>query len=268
MRPGLFPLFICVLLSFSSCALTNKKGRWGKNALFPIHGNRFVEAIKKNASSKHVLGPTIAAGFFWASNMDDNFSNWVHHEGAIFKNPEQADNWSDHFNNIQLYEMYSVILLTPSHDEDLNFGRYLLNKTRGALTVNFASSASRYSVDRVRTVVHRQRPNQMDFKSLPSGHAAEAGSRRTLVAKGLDAIDMNEHLRFGINTVNTGMAAMTLYARIEGKRHYPSDVLLGYAFGSFISGVVYDTLINYEPTHTFSFIPMGDKYTATYTIQF
>ncbi len=263
-----FLFLILTFLSLSSCALINKKGTWGKNALFPVKGERFVEAIRKNAASAHVWGPLAGATVFAVAGIDKKVSNWVQDEADIFKNKEFADKWSDNFNNIQKYEMYGIILLTPSHPEDKSFAGYAWNKIRGGLTVNIASSSSRFSVDQVRKVVHRERPNGMDMKSLPSGHSAEAASRSVIVRKGSAAIDMNRDLHFAVNSLNTGMAIATCWARIEGKRHYPSDVMAGYAFGTFISGVVYDTLINYDPNQSVAIIPQKDKYTLTYTLNF
>lgn len=257
-----------VLILVQGCTLINKKGSWGKNSLYPIRGERILHALKKNASSPHVWGPLAGAGIFAVTNIDKKMSEWVQHEGHVFKNKDAADNWSDNFNNIQKYEMYGVILLTPSHDEDMSFGGYLLNKARGGFALNIAASSSRFGVDQIRKVVHRERPNQLDFKSLPSGHAAEAGSRSAIIRKGSASIDMNKELHFSINTLNTAMAIGTAWARVEGKRHYPSDVMAGYAFGTFISGFVFDSIINYDTNQTFGFIPQKDKQTFLYSINF
>ncbi len=258
--------FILILIQFQSCALLNKKGTWGKNALYPLRAGKFLEAVQVNASSPHVWGPLVGAGVIFASNTDARISNWVHHEGSVYKNVQAADNWSDNFNNIQKYEMYAMILFTPSYDEDKSFSGYLKNKLKGGFAVNIASSSSRFSVDQVRKVVHRKRPNNMDYKSLPSGHAAEAGSRRAIIGKGVEAIDMAPaQLKVGINVLNTAMSMGTVWARVEGKRHYPTDVLAGYAFGSFVSGVVYDTLMNLDSSQSFVFLPLGNRYAFQYT---
>lgn len=262
-------LILCIsLATISSCSILGRKGKWGKNAFYPLKGEKFLGAIKKNAQSAHVWGPVAGAAIFSASNFDRNFSNWVANEADVFKDKDAADAWSDNFNNILKAEMYATILLTASHNEDEDFWGYAWNKTKGGLVVNIAASSSRFSVDQVRKVVKRQRPNKMDLKSLPSGHAAEAGSRRAIIGKGLESVDMNSDLRFGVNAINTSMAIGTLWARVEGKRHYPSDVMLGYAFGSFISGVVYDTLINLDPNETFVLIPETDKVSAMYSYGF
>ncbi len=263
--------FIILLLIFStsSCSVLNRKGPWGKRAFWPIKSSNVLDAVKKNASSAHVWGPVAGAVIFSASNFDRNFSNWVANEADVFKDKDAADAWSDNFNNILRAEMYATILLTASQNEDESFWGYAWNKTKGGLVVNVAAASSRFSVDQVRKVVKRQRPNKMDLKSLPSGHAAEAGSRRAIIGKGLESIDMNSDLRIGVNALNTSMAIGTLWARVEGKRHYPSDVMLGYAFGSFISGVVYDSLINLESNETFVIAPTGrNTFVAQFTLGF
>ncbi|MCM2350516.1 MAG: hypothetical protein NDI69_10890 [Bacteriovoracaceae bacterium] len=78
----------------------------------------------------------------------------------------------------------------------------------------------------------------------------------------------DSHLRTGIKAANTTLAAGTLWARPEGQRHYPSDVLVGYALGTFLSGFIYDSLMNLDSDESFSIIPLGDQASASYSIQF
>ena len=99
-------LLLIIMCSMQSCALLRKKGSWGKDAFYPIKGERFLEAIKKNGFSAHVWGPVVGAGIFTAFNFDRNFSNWVQNEGNIFKNQDAADAWSDNFNNILKYQHF------------------------------------------------------------------------------------------------------------------------------------------------------------------
>lgn len=257
-----------VLLLLSSCSLLRRKGNWGRNSIYPIRGERILDAFKKNASSAHVWAPLVGAGITHWGGYDHKISNWASHESSIYKNREQADNWSDHFNNILKYEMYATIMLTPSMDEDESLKDYALSKAKGAIVVNVASTSTRYTRDRIAKAVHRRRPNSADFKSFPSGHATEASSRNMLVSKNLDSIDMDNRLRVGIKTTNTAMSVGTLWARLEGKRHYPSDVLVGYSLGSFLSGFIYDSLMNLEPNETFVVVPTGEKVFAQYSLFF
>lgn len=260
-------LFFMIFL-FVGCSVFPKKGTWGKNAFYPVRSERIKNAFLKNISSPHIWVPVTIGSVLYTTGYDEKLAAWAIDESNVYKNRRYADIWSDNFNSILLFEMYASVLATPSLDNDGSVKSFLVNKAKGGIVINTASSASRFSTDQIRKFVHRPRPNKLDDRSLPSGHAAEAGSRRNLISKTLDAAEMNEHLRTGINGINTTMAIGTLWARVEGKRHYPSDVLFGYAFGSFISGFIYDSLINYDPNHSVVFMPVGELRSLSYVVNF
>lgn len=266
----MFKIFFLILLSLSlfSCSLLKKQGTWGKNAFYPLKGGRIADAFIKNASSAHVWVPLAGAGLVHWGGFDHKISDWAKEGSGIYEDQTAADIWSDHFNNILKYEMYVTTLLTPSMPEDKSFGQYAFSKIKGGVVVSLSSTSTRWAHGRIATAAHRQRPNKIDYRSFPSGHATEASSRNRLVSKNLDAIDMDPNLRLGINSINTTMSIGTLWARLEGKRHYPSDVLVGYSLGSFLSGFIYDSLINYDANETFVLLPMKDKLTAMYTVNF
>lgn len=270
-RPSLkmrFLLLMMFLPSITCCSLIRKKGQWGKNAFWPIKASRITKSFKDNASSVHVWAPLIAAGAIHVGGYDPKISKWAVKERPVYTTQKNTSYWSDQNNNILLYEMYLSILLTPSMDEDESLAKYAWSKTKGGLVVNLSSRSTRFSRNQLAKTFRRQRPNHVDRLSFPSGHATEASSRNSLVSKNLDAMDIDSNLRNGIKTINTTLAAGTLWARLEGQRHYPSDVLVGYALGSFLAGFVYDSLMNLEPYETFAIVPYGDQISARYAIQF
>lgn len=262
-------LCVCLLVCISSCSLLNRRGTWGKKALWPIRKMTVWEAAKKNATSAHVWVPLVGAGTIHWAGWDHKISNWANADRGIYDDQTAADNWSDNFNDILRYEAYATVILTPSMNEDGKFWGYLGNKLKGGFAVNAASLSSSYAHDRIAKAAHRRRPNKSDYRSFPSGHSTDAAARNVIVSKNLDYIEMDPSLRFGIKTLNTTMAAGTLWARLEGKRHYPSDVLCGYALGSFLSGFVYDSLMNADPNESFVIAPTGrNEVTAQYSYLF
>lgn len=256
------------LFSCTSCSLLTKKGKWGRDALWPIRGSRIKDAFVKNAQSPHVWIPLIGAGAVHWAGYDKKISKDAVQQKAIYTTPKNTSYWSDHLNQILLYEMYASILLTPSVPEDDSLTKYAMSKVKGGLVVNFASSSSRYTRDVLAKFFKRERPNQIDNKSFPSGHSAEAGSRNMLISKNLATMDIHPNLKTGIEVVNTGMASATLWARLEGERHYPSDVLAGYAVGSFVAGFVFDSLMNMDEGEQLSVLPMKDQVSLQYGWRF
>lgn len=265
MKPILCQLIL--ILSLTSCSLFTRKGKWGKDALWPIKGSRITEAIKKNAASPHVWVPLIGAGVTYWGDYDQKISDWAYDHNILFDNHDDSDHWSDNLNSYLIIEMFTLPLLTPSLEEDGKLKKWAWNKTKGYIVLGVATRVPDYVHDQMALSFKRQRPNKDDYRSFPSGHATKAGTSSMMTSKHLDVIPMDKSLRTGIKTVNTLAAAAVLYARVENKAHYPSDVLVGYSLGAFISGVIYDSLINYDPEHpeTLAVIPTKGIMTLQYS---
>ena len=262
--------FLVITSTLSSCSLFTKKGSWGRKALWPIKGSKISEAFKKNISSPHVWGPTAGAAVIWAGGWDKNISNWAWDKNVLFDNHQDSDHWSDHLADALLYQMYLTPLFTASSQDGDTFIDYAASKTKGYLVISLSSQTADWTRDALARSFRRERPSHENHLSFPSGHSNQAGTRNVLVSRNLDSIPMNEHLRFGIKTVNTGAASLLLWSRVEAKAHYPTDVLMGYALGAFISGFMYDSLMNMdeENPETFSVTPLKDAWTFQYTYAF
>ena len=50
--------------------------------------------------------------------------------------------------------------------------------------------------------------------------------------------------RITLKTTFTTFAAATAWSRVEGGKHYPSDVLFGAALGNFIAVFIHDAFLN------------------------
>lgn len=260
MRTRMVLMALCFLCS---CSVLKKKGSWGKDTFYPVKGGSIKDAFVKNVTSPHVYAPIATAGVIHVMAWDNKISHWVNKERTFYNEQTEADNYSDNFNIIQKYEMYLSILLPPSNDGD-----YVLNKLKGGLLVNAASSASKFSQHWLRNQTERRRPNSKDNNSMPSGHATEAGSRRVLIARNLQASGLPVPVQYGIDGANTFMSFAVMWARVEGKRHYPTDVLLGYSLGNFVSGFIYDSLINFDPETSVGVAPLKGGASASVTFRF
>lgn len=261
-------MVLVALCLLCSCSVLKRKGSWGKDAFFPVKAEAIRKAFVKNATSPHVYVPVASAGVIHVMAWDNKISHWVNKERTVFNEQHEADNYSDNLNTIQLYEMYLSILAPPSNDEKGSLGAYAMNKLKGGLLTNVSASASRVFQHRVRSWTNRRRPNAKDFNSMPSGHATEAGARRVLTARNLSFSGWSQNIQNGINGMNTMMSLAVMWARVEGKRHYPTDVLLGYSLGNFVSGFIYDSLINFDPDTSVGIAPLNGGASATLTFRF
>jgi membrane-associated phospholipid phosphatase len=102
----------------------------------------------------------------------------------------------------------------------------------------------------LKETVDRQRPDGSNDRSFPSGHTSYSFALATLSNRNLDyiermpgSIELTDESKTYLQCGNIVMASAVGWARIEGRKHYPSDVLAGAAIGSFLSTFIHDWLI-------------------------
>jgi membrane-associated phospholipid phosphatase len=98
---------------------------------------------------------------------------------------------------------------------------------------------------------------------MPSGHSSGAFSGMALANRNLDYIEMNRYARTGVKAANVALATSVAWARVEGEKHFPTDVLVGAALGNFTTRFLYEAFIGTKPDDRFSFYlepsPSGGK---------
>lgn len=165
--------------------------------------------------------------------------------------------------------MYASIPFTSSWSDDGGWFDYGMNKFKGSLFVYGSTKLGIDTTNNIRKFARRQRPNESDHRSFPSGHATSAGSQRAVASRNLQHIEMPPLFQKSLQLVTSTAAAGTLWARVEARAHYPTDVLVGYSVGSFISGIIYDTFMNLSPNESFGLYPGKDgAVTASYNLSF
>lgn len=261
-------VLIVILMSFcNGCSYLKRKGSWGKKALWPISSSRISEAFIKNIKSPHVWGPAAGAGAIHLSGYDKKISSWASEHNPIYGSQKNASNSSDTLNQILYVESGISVFLTPSWNG--SEGDYVVSKLKGGTVSFFSMSLAEDFNNSVRKYVKRERPNGKDMRSLPSGHSTTAGASSAVLRKNMDHVGMDQNWLRVVNGLNTTLAAGVLWARVEAKAHYPTDVLMGYSVGNFISGLIFDSLMNLDPNEYISLYPNENKgMTLSYSLGF
>jgi membrane-associated phospholipid phosphatase len=104
----------------------------------------------------------------------------------------------------------------------------------------------------LKRVVGRRRPGHGSPDSFPSGHASFAFTMATYVAR-RDA-DLGDEWYNSLGWFAYAPAAYVGINRVEGNRHWPSDVAFGAFLGVFMTNVVYDAHYG-SPNHQSIFAP-------------
>ena len=99
----------------------------------------------------------------------------------------------------------------------------------------------------LKAITDRERPDGSDTESLPSGHATRAFAYVANSRRNLDLMKMSGTARNAFKAWVTARAAGTAWARVEGGKHYPTDVLVGAALGNFVAVLMHDAFLGRDP---------------------
>jgi membrane-associated phospholipid phosphatase len=225
----------------AGCGTLPNGDRWGQDALFPIDGDRVARAAHKAFFNLNTLVPLAGAAVFAIDDFDEKASDWAFKHTPIFGSPKDARDASDDIKNALGVETFITALATASGDFS---DEWVISKAKGGLVEFAAVSAVDGTTDLIKSAVDRGRPDEGNGESLPSAHASSAFSYATLSNRNIDSIDMPRSLRTPIQVGNLLLASGVAWARVEGQKHFPSDVLAGAALGHFLTAFIHDAFLN------------------------
>jgi len=230
-----------VLLLIAGCGTLENGRGWGQDALWPIDGQRVARAARDAFLSPATLVPLAGAAVFAVDDFDERVSDWAVEHTPIFGSPDRADDASDYLKQVLHVEALLTPLATPSGD---TLDQWAPAKLRGYAVELGAMAATGSVTSFLKSAAGRERPDESDDRSFPSGHTSSAFSYATLANRNLRYIDAVEDVRPVLDTANTVLAAGVGWARVEAGKHYPSDVLFGAALGHFLTAFIHDAFMN------------------------
>ena len=230
-----------VLLLLGGCGTLENGRGWGQDALWPIDGERVARAARDALFHPGTLVPLAGAAVFAIDDFDERVSDWAVKHNPIFGSEDGAEDASDYLRDAMEVEALVTALATPSGD---SAEQWVPAKLRGGLVELGARGLTGSATSLIKDVTDRERPDRDNDRSFPSGHASGASSGATLANRNIQWIDSLEPWRPAIVTVNTITVGATAWARVEARRHFPSDVLAGAALGHFISAFIHDAFLN------------------------
>jgi len=225
-------LLTAFLLSLCGCAVLPSGSGWGKQATIRPGWQAIKTAAGEAALDPWVWAPLAGAVVFQVDNLDRRTSDWAREHTPIFGSQSSAQKWSDDLRTSAAVLNCVTLLATPSGNEP---GQWLLNKTKGGLVELAAIGSTSLVTGTIKNVADRERPNDVDTQSMPSGHASSAAVQTRLASLNLDSIEMDSTLREAVKIGAGAISVGTGWARVEAGWHYPSDTLVGMAIGNFFA---------------------------------
>lgn len=193
---------------------------------------RIPATALQTARSPYVWAPSAGAALIFASGTDRAISNWASTTNPIYGSRQRACALSD-----QLRETARVTFITTSIVDLLyrfNQGNYsvsLMDVLGDCAAISLSEGITATS----KNTTDRLRPDGSNRRSFPSGHTSLTAAYTMLSHTSLDQHTMSPLPRKTLQAGLTTMTALTGWARIEGQRHYPTDVLVGAAVGNFFA---------------------------------
>ncbi len=230
-------IFGIAVFMLSGCALPTKE--------------RVYWAAKETFKEPEVWVPLVGSAVFLIGDADETASEWAVDETPIFSSdPDKTDEISDWL-RASLIAGAGVTMITASPTLD-GVSR------KDHIITELATYGSTWAVtEGLKRTVHRERPDQEDNKSFPSGHASISFSMASIISYNLDLHSMNPNARKAMKIGAYSVAGLTAWARVEANKHYPSDVLAGVAIGNFITRFINNVYLHdkkYEQ-HGIRFLP-------------
>jgi membrane-associated phospholipid phosphatase len=227
--------------TFTGCSTMEGDRGWGQDAGYPVQWDRVKNAAKTAALDPVTWVPAVGAAIFAIEDWDHKVSDWAVDNNPVFGSEITARDMSDDIRTALLAETFLTATLTPSGED---WKDWTLAKARGIGVEGVAMLATSGATSLGKDAVGRGRPNHGNDQSMPSAHASSAFSGSRLSNRNLDSIEMNPLLRHSLKAGNIVAASSVAWARVEGEKHYPADVLVGAALGNFITTFIHDAFIN------------------------
>lgn len=266
-NPTRFYLILLATLIVSGCGALPNGQRWGQDAFYPIDLDRVSKAAHDAFFDVNTLAPLAGALVFAVDDFDERASDWTVKHTPVFGSVADARDASDDLKTVLAVEAAVTALATPSGE---TAGEWIVSKSKGAGVELLAVGATDSATSLLKDATDRTRPDRSSDRSFPSAHASAAFSFATLANRNIESIQMPAAWRPAIKGGNLALAYGVAWARVEGQRHFPSDVLAGAALGHFLTAFIHDAFLNLpdDGNVEFACYPTHDGLAAALALRF
>ncbi|MHC5060386.1 MAG: phosphatase PAP2 family protein [Planctomycetota bacterium] len=213
--------------------------------------NKFCDAFYKALTDKGTIFLAASGAFFTISDFDERTAGWAARSTPIFGSQDAACDWSDVGNAILIGEAIGTSAYMGL--EDPNTWTKQLLKIGGGIT-------GAAVIEGLKPIFGRRRPDGSNRRSFPSGHSGTAFAFSAIANRNLDSVITSRgDIRQTLQIANNVLAASVAWARVEGERHYPLDVLMGGAIGRFSTLFFYEYFDLAEKNIALQIVPTTDS---------
>ena len=204
-------------------------------------GARWKQSTMQALKSRGTWVPLLGVAAVSIDDWDQHISEWAVENTPVFGSTDHAQEASDNLRTATTLAMVGTTLAIPNGSGawETRPERIVLD----FLTVQLNNSLT----SGLKHLTDRERPDGVGNDSFPSGHTSQAFVHVEVACLNLDELrGLSEGWRTALKTSFRAIAWGTAWARVEGGKHYPSDVLFGAALGNFVAIFVRDAFLPAE----------------------
>jgi len=224
----------------TSCTTTSKHHWLGEDATISPSADRINTSAINAALDPRVWVPVAAAVLVAVTNTDVKIQNWAAENTPIFGSRNNAKDYSDNLLRTSTLIYFGSLIIAPSGDR---VPTWLLNKAKGLAVGASAVYTTQFFTETIKSLSDRERPDKSNNKSFPSGHSSQAGVTNMLSSRNIEYLNFHPTVESIIDVALTTLTFTIGWARIEGNKHYPTDVLIGAALGKFFGAFINDAFL-------------------------
>ena len=201
-------------------------------------GARWKQSTMQALKSRGTWVPLVGAAVVSIDDWDQHLSEWAVENTPVFGSTDHAQEASDNLRAATGVAMVGTALAVPNGSGawETRPERIVLELLTVTLNNGLTSGLKR--------LTDRERPDGAGDDSFPSGHSSQAFVQTELACLNINGMrGLSEGWKIALKTSFRAMAWGTAWARVEGGRHYPSDVLFGAALGNFVAIFVHNAFL-------------------------
>ena len=234
-------------MTLQGCGTLSGGRKWGQDATLTPGWDRVKDSLVKATLSPETWGPIAGAMVLQIDDMDKRISDWASDHNPVFGSQDNAGKWTGYLGNTSEVIYYTTVIATPSGDDP---SKWVIAKLKGLAVGLAAREITLQSTHLIKKASGRTRPDESNNLSFPSSAASGGSVFNTLARRNLDSISLSPNNRMFADIGIVSIAVGTGWARVEAKKHYPSDVLVGYALGHFLSAFINDSFLGVDNEKT------------------
>lgn len=188
------------------------------------------DASHRAIRDANVWAPLLGATLLQANDLDRQISDRAREDTPLFGSTQGALDASEDFRRLGEVALFSTALLAPAPE---TVGGWTATKAKLLGSEWLATEITGNLATRLKDYTQRERPNGEDDLSLPSYDATSAAIRAHLTNLNIEYLPVEESSKTLLSLSSSGIGALASWSRVESGKHYPSDVLLGWALGNF-----------------------------------